>query len=204
MPPKRKKEDKGVDWRNSAARDILLSDLMDETLPLDEDVCPAHEAWEHYSQMAEFQLVPYAQFEKQLKAHREQVDDKFIRAQRQWAAFKRDRSRYPVVDTYADGRRIFRHSPAYDLLRDDVYNRRHVGQNPTAFQATRPEYLEWDLGVFTQRIYQMERQWKFVNYLEKKRSDVEVKKHIRAMKAVEDAAEARVNDGNEKKKNRVG
>ena len=115
-----------------------------------------------------------------------------------WAAFKQDQSCYPVVDTYADDRQIFHHSPAYDLLHDDVYNRCHVGQNPTAFQATR-DYLEWEFGVFTQWIYQMECQWKFVNYLEKKRSDEEVKKHIRAMKAVEDAAEARVHDRNDKK-----
>ena len=50
----------------------------------------------------------------------------------------------------------------------------------------------------------MEHQWKFVNYLEKKRSNKEVKKNNRTMKAVEDAAEARVHDGNDKKKSHVG
>ena len=36
-------------------------------------------------------------------------------------------------------------------------------------RATRKEYEEWDLDIFTQRIYQTERQLKFINYLERKR-----------------------------------
>lgn len=175
MSGKREKE-KGIPWRNSAARQTLLDDLIDESLPIDEEACSTEEAWEHYRHMPEFAFVPYSQFVKQLKDHRKQVDDGFRRAVEQYAAFRRDRERYPVATVYDDGRPIFRHSAAYQQLKKDVYSGAHHGVTPSALRLSTPVYLEWDLAEFTQRIYQMERQWKFVNYLEKKRAEKEANK----------------------------
>lgn len=178
MPGKRKKEEPGINWRDSAAKDMLLADLAAETLPIDEDVCSAEEAWSYYKELIEFKNVPFSQFEKQLKTHREKMSAKFVRSIEQWNAFQRLREQRPEPTTYDNGRRIFRHSAAYKLLRDDVYNKRHHSMTPSAFRLTRPEYQEWGLTEFSQRIFQMERQWKFINYLEKKREDEKIKKEV--------------------------
>ena len=178
MPEKRKKEEPGIKWRDSAAKDMLLADLAAETLPIDEDVCSAEEAWSYYKELIEFKNVPFSQFEKQLKKHREQMSAKFVRSIEQWNAFQRLREQRPEPTTYDNGRRIFRHSAAYKLLRDDVYNKRHHSMTPSAFRLTCPEYQEWGLTEFSQRIFQMERQWKFINYLEKKREDEKIKKEV--------------------------
>ena len=76
-----KKEDKDIDWRKSEARDIILSNLMDEMLPLDEDVCPACQAWE---QMAGLQHV--LSLKDSCNHTKNKVDNKFIYTQQQWVA----------------------------------------------------------------------------------------------------------------------
>ena len=184
-------EEENIAWRHSQARAVILADLMDESLPIDESICSAEEAWKYYSQMWEFADVPYSQFCKQLEKHREQVDVKFVRSAKEWAAFKRDRERYPVATHYSNGRPIFRHSPAYPLLQEDVYAGRHKNMTPSLFQATRVEYQEWGLKEFTQRIYQMERQRKFVNYLEKKRSAKDTQDKVARAAAYAKQVEAR-------------
>ena len=85
-------------------------------------------------------------------------------------ALQHDKALYPVQTVYPNGLPIFRLSPAFDLLRSDVFEKRHENVTPSALRQTREEYKPWPLDVFTQRIYQMERQWKFINYLEHKRS----------------------------------
>ena len=169
-------QSKGIPWKNSASQQILLDDLIDESLPIDEEGCSTEEAWEHYGHMPEFASVPYWQFEKQLKEHRKQVDRKYRRSMKQYAAFQRDRERYPVALNYDNGRPIFRHSEAYQQLKQDVYSGAHRGVEPSALRHSNPVYHAWGLEEFTQRIYQMERQWKFVNYLEKRRAEKEAKK----------------------------
>lgn len=196
MPRKRKPVDEaGINWRFSAARDIVLGDLMDEVLPLEDAVIPAQDAWEYYKDLFEFKDVPYSQFERQLEAHREQVDGKFRKSQQQWEAYQRLRSTHPVPTVYENERRIFRHSTAYPLLKGDVYSGRHRTMTPSALRDTRHEYKEWELKEFTQRIYQMERQWKFINHLENERD----KKKMEAQMNMEKAVKKTVQQQNQKK-----
>ena len=160
---------------------MLLDDLASGTLPIEDDVCSAKEAWDYYKDLIEFKLVPFSQFERQLRKHRETTETKEKSAQKAWSAFKEMRKQHPEPTVYDNGKKIFRHSEAYKILRDDVYAKRHHGYSPSAFRLTNDEYKKWDLDEFTQRIYQMERQWKFINYLEVKRAEKK--------KAVEDARE---------------
>ena len=91
-------------------------------------------------------------------------------ASAQWTAYQRDRALFPEENAvYPNGRHLFRLSPAHPLLTEDVRQGLHHKMTPTALRATRKEYEEWDLDIFTQRIYQTERQLKFINYLERKR-----------------------------------
>ena len=54
-----------IDWRRSEAREIILADLKDGTLPV--DGVSTQEAWEAWSN------VEYAQFSARLRDHRNQV-----------------------------------------------------------------------------------------------------------------------------------
>lgn len=187
MSGKRGHNEKGIDWKNSGARIILLNDLSDDALPIDETACPAEEAWAHYKELMEFSAVPFWQFEKQLRKHRESFKAKDARAMTLWNAYKEMRKRHNEPCTYDDGRRIFRHSEAFKSLRNDVFAGRHRGLTPAALRDEREEYREWPLDVFTQRVYQMERQWKFINYLEKKRAEKKEKEDAALLKAFEES-----------------
>ena len=105
---------KPIKWRGSKAREVLLGDLENKILPLDEDELPALEAWRlTYSEMDEFKEVPYAQFERQLKAHRKQVEKRWDEAIEDKARFLNFRLEFPAPVT-------FRGSPTHVLLRKDV------------------------------------------------------------------------------------
>ena len=75
---------------------------------------------------------------------------------------------------YGNGKRIFRVSPSQALLTTDIQTGKLLEIAPSAFRVTRDEYQEWELHLFTQRIYQAERQKKFINYLEKKRDEKKI------------------------------
>lgn len=165
-------EENWVDWRRCEGRAILLEDLHNGICPLTEDELSAEEAWlTCYVNLPEFGRVGFEQFKKQLKAHRQQVMKKHVAAVNQGIAFQHDRQIYPEALYYDNGLHIFRHSPAYQLLVSDVENGLHDEMTPKALHATRPEYLEWDLNIFRQRIYQTVRQKKYINYLELKNID---------------------------------
>jgi len=212
MPPKRKHQEKGISWSGSAARLVLLADLAEGNVPLDESACSAEEAWEYYQELLEFKDVPFSQFEKQLEAHWAQMNRKMVRAMDQWTALQSDRGKHPEPTHYDNGKLIFRLTPAYEVLRTDVNAGVHHEYTPSALKALCPEYFGWDLGEFTQRIHQMERQKKFINYLEKQRKEkkaaAEAAWHKAMMEAVmeaEDAKEAaeEVNSSKKQKKNDV-
>jgi hypothetical protein len=56
-------------------------------------------------------------------------------------------------------------------LRKDVKAKKHEIMTPSKLRLTRPEYKEFKLEVFKQRIYQEIRHQKFVNFLEWKRTE---------------------------------
>ena len=159
-----------VDWTKCPARGIILADLEDGILSMEESVTSAEDAWNVYRDLPEFTGVAFDQFKTRLKDHREQVKVKFSRSSREEAAFVRDCARRPFPPTHNHrGERIFNHSPAQLLLRNDVKNRVHETMPPAALRMTRPEYVEFSLNQFRPRIYQEVRYQKFVYWLQKKR-----------------------------------
>ena len=100
-----------IDWKKSAARKILLGDIENHLLP---DDMPADEAWRRlYKHMGGFEGVPFKQFEKQLKAHREQVWGRLKRAADDEVRLRNYRNLVPEPTT-------FRRSATHMLLRKDV------------------------------------------------------------------------------------
>ena len=60
-----------MDWMNSAAREIILEDLLPGGYLFGENVMPVSAAWNYYRDMAEFKGPPivFDQFEACLKDH---------------------------------------------------------------------------------------------------------------------------------------
>ena len=172
MAEKRKADDgDDIKWLKLAARAIILADLASGELTVDEDAYLTDEAWDHHSSLHEFRDVPFSQFARQLKIHRERQGKDVERSKEQYAALLRDRSKHAKPTTYENGKPTFRYSDAHPLLQGDVCNERHRGLTPAEFRATRPEYQKWEPQEFAQRIFQMEHQSKFVNYLETNREE---------------------------------
>jgi len=166
-------DDINVDWRGCAAREIILTDLREGRLSLDPAVTSTEEAWNYYGQLEEFELVPYEQFKRQLKAHREQVSKLVAISIPQELALHRDRQLFPMKTTNRNGEPLFYLTEAAKLLREDIERDLHAGLTPSQFRATREEYSVQNCGLtlskFKQRIYQEIRFRKYCNYIEQER-----------------------------------
>jgi hypothetical protein len=174
----RSKKPGWIDWRSSAAREILLEDLLppDGILFGKDHVAPV-EVWEFYKKQEGFQNVVFDQFQERLKAHRKQVSKTYVKSREEEAALARDRHIYPRQPTNNMGELVFDMTPARDLMREDVKHKRHVGLTPSQFQRTRPdEYGVFKAEKFKFIVYQIIRRQKYINWLEKKRA--EKRKHI--------------------------
>lgn len=165
-------DDGNVNWRTSGAREILLDDLHRGVLTLDEELMPAEQAWEVYGPMDSFQLVPFKQFKRQLKAHRQQVLKLVTKSTPEYEAFRRDQATQEQFTHYASGRPIFAASSAHKLLKQDVSELFKEAINIGNLHQTRPEFASWTRAEFTRRVYQEVRYWKFVGYLEAKRTSL--------------------------------
>lgn len=161
---------KPIKWRGSKAREILLNDLENKIVPLDDDDFPAAEAWSTlYCDTDEFKEVPYEQFERQLKAHRKQVQKRWDEATEDGARYMNFRLEFPAPAT-------FRGSPTHILLREDVKEEMERGEGYAMpvdiFRSLRPEYQAMGTSEFGQRLWQERRYRKFCNHLEAKRSAI--------------------------------
>ena len=161
---------KNIKWQGSEAREVLLGDLKNNMLPLDDDEYSAADAWKDvYSRMTEFEEVPFKQFERQLKAHREQVQRRLDEAKADKLRLANFRFDFPAPVT-------FRGSSTHVLLRKDVEEEMENGDGTEIpadiFQSFRPEYEAMPSREFGQRLRQ-ERQYRtFCNHLEAKRESV--------------------------------
>ena len=175
--PDEKDDRKGIDWKNSKARDILLMDLKNGVLPLDETELSASEAWRTvYGILDDFVHVPFKQFEKQLQAHREQVKHANMARERDAISIAYDRKLYPSKIRNHRNEVVFDKSPAQPLLREDVKNGLHERMTVGALKAMRSEYTPFKDFKFRERIYQEVRRQKFMYYMEWKRAKKEVEK----------------------------
>jgi hypothetical protein len=85
-----------IKWRNSIAREILLSDLEDGILSTDEKDLSAEEAWEKfYRHFYEFRKVPFEQFKTKIKDHRNQVQRMINTSAEDELALAHDRGLHP-------------------------------------------------------------------------------------------------------------
>lgn len=165
-----------IRWLHSAAREILLEDLIKGNLDLDNSVVSAEEAWEFYKKLPEFRIVPFRQFKKQLSAHREQVGRLDTKAIPQIQAFEREQRLHPPTFNHRSSphKPHFFMLPEYHTLREDVRQKRNIGMTPSQFRQTRTEYMQLPLTAreFKDRVYQAQRYVKYCNMLEEKREEL--------------------------------
>lgn len=161
---------KNIDWKNSAARDIIIQDLESGLLSLDRNEMPARMAWDlMYKNMIEFKDVLYTQFRDRLNDHRKVMSAKKIESKRQLDLFNYSKTLHPPKEKNSKGEPIWENHPAQELLRKDVADMKHKEMKPQALQASRHEYQVFDSKVFRDHIYQEIRRNKFMNYLNDKR-----------------------------------
>jgi len=169
-------DDRNVDWLRCAAREIILEDLREGRLSLLEEETSTEEAWEHYQLLTEFDLVPFLQFKRQLKAHRQQVTKLIEISMPQEYALAHDRKLFPLQGTKRNGEQKFYLTKAAALLRADVKKDLHAGLTPSQFRLKREEYSKRSCGLslkqFKERIYQEIRYRKYVNWLNMKRDEL--------------------------------
>lgn len=193
-----------IDWRKSAAREVILDDLVDGRLPLEEDVVSAEEAWEEmYFVLPEFQDVVFSQFEARLADHRKQV------ARRQGAqtifldAFRHDQrlraeGYIPGGGMYnRHGQPIFDRSPAAPLLKGDVIDEKHKEMTTEELHASRDEFVAWPIDVFRRRLRQEISTQKWFYYLEWKRAKKLLKRGKKSQDPGQDSEEEDEEDEDE-------
>jgi hypothetical protein len=158
---------KTVSWVSSAAREILLTDLLPpHGILFGKNHLSAAEVWPFYENQEGFEHVEFNYFSARLKAHREQVNDNYLKSVEEEKFLAADRLKYPKQSVNNRGELVFDLHPARDLLRDDVKHNRHVGKTPSEIQATRPnEYGVFKPHIFSRKVYQTVRLQKFFNYL---------------------------------------
>ena len=167
---------KKINWRNSEARNILLADVEDGALK--ENVL-VEDAWEFYKHLPAFSEVPFGQFKKQLKAHRDQVCIRKERLGDEEAALKQFKKLNPRKTHNNKGEPVFDMMPGKMLLRKDIEEGKHLEMTVNDFYNSRKEYTCITKSKFKERVHQEKRRKKYFHYLKTKTSEEKKEKKDR-------------------------
>ena len=160
-----------VDWKKTKAKKILIEDLENDVLPLSADDMSAIDCWKIYKQYPEFRGIQFDQFEERLADHRAAIERQKNVSYYDEESFLRDRMLRPVKPTNQRGEPKFYLSPAYDLLKEHIKEKKHKRLSPLTLWYGFEPYQAFDKSKFRQRIYQEERKQKFIFQLELKRAE---------------------------------
>ncbi len=143
-----------IKWRTSAARTIILEDLEETFLPLTELQFTTEDAWRGYRHLPELSLVPFSQFKRQLKAHREQVCVRKETLGEEEAALIQFRMMNPQQKFNNRFEPVFDMMPGKELLRQDIKDGLHLTMCLVDFRNSRPEFGCLTRKKFKERVYQ--------------------------------------------------
>ncbi len=170
----REKKKDWVDWRNHAAREILRQDVERDGRLYGRDDVDATEAFDFYREnQPEFAGVPFDQFKARYDELIEIAARRRARSAKQEEYLRHDRRLHPRQSHNHRGEPVFDFDTnAKLLLRDDIkIYELHLEMSPAELWESRDVYMKYKLEIFRQRIYQEIRRNKFINYLEKKRTE---------------------------------
>jgi hypothetical protein len=149
-----------IDWKKSAAREILLADLEPPKGWLyGLDNLAAQDVYDYYIARYEeegfFQEVPFSQFEKRYDEAIKTAAKRRARSAEEEEMLKHDRLLHPRQTHNNRG------EPVFDLdqeakahLSDDIKNNLHKQMKPEDLWLSREVYQKYRLNKFRQRIYQ--------------------------------------------------
>jgi hypothetical protein len=158
-----------IDWQKSQAKNVIISDLEDGVLSAYETAVSSEQAWDVYKNLPKFKDICFKQFKERLKDHRKAHMKKLEESIQEEDAFQHDCLLHPHNETHdRRGKLIFDHSPAKDLLCNDIKNGAYPLLSPMELWNLHPEYKLFDLMTFRQRIFQEIKRNKFINWCEMK------------------------------------
>lgn len=161
-----------IDWGKSESKQIVLDDLEARVISLDNTDSAEDLYYGMYCNTPEFitEKVGFKQFRDRLRDHRKQVKVKLEAPGWETAALAHDRLLFPKKTHNQRGEKIFYLSEAYPLLIQDVVAKKHLQMKPSQLKASRPEYGDFSLAIFDQRIRQAVRKERLINWMEDKRN----------------------------------
>ena len=171
---KKKARDGWVNWRMHAAREILWEDIEPGGWLHGLDNEDARAVFDVYqSRQAEFQDIPFAQFEARYNETIKRATKRRARALQEEHFFQHDRLLHPRQSHNHRGEPVFdMDATAKAQLLWDVDNKLHKQYTPMKLWELRPAiYGKYKLNIFRAKIYQVVRKKKFINWLEKKRTE---------------------------------
>ena len=163
---------KWVDWKNHAAREILMEDLecggwlygLDESARVVFDI--------YQDRQEEFENVPFDQFEIRYKDATKKAAKRRARSAAEEEWLNRDRILHPRECHNRRGEPVFDMDIAAKAqLQADIKNRLHKQMKPMELWNYRQVYAKYKLDKFRPRIYQEIRRIKMLKWLEKKRKE---------------------------------
>ena len=157
-----------IDWRNSAAREILIEDLQPGGWLYEEDLKVSVIYSIYFHNLEEFEDVPFDQFEVRYKEAKKNATKRYARSAEEARYLEHDRQLYPRQSSNRRGEPVFDMDVAKGLLREEI--NLHPSMKPKALWQSRQEYMKFKLDIFRQRIYQEKRRKKYLNHLDKKRT----------------------------------
>ena len=171
-----------IDWRNSESKQIVLDDLEVGVISLDESDSAEDLFYGMYQFTPEFiaERVTFGQFRDRLKDHRDQLKHKFESPSWEEAALEHDRLLHPKKMYNQRGEKIFYWSEAMALLKQDVAEKKHLAMTPSQLHQSRPEYGQFKLAIFDQRIQQAICKERLINWMNDKREEeIQIRKERR-------------------------
>jgi hypothetical protein len=150
-------------WRNSKAKDQLIKDLKDGTIPVFAADMPPLVA---YRSRQVYQDHDYEQFRDHLNDLRKKIREKKDRSFQDAAALEHDRAICPKAMHDHRGFPKWDVSEAQKLLSKDVEDGKDKTCSPQELWHSNDAYKEFPLEVFRGHIYQERRRQKFLKWLE--------------------------------------
>jgi hypothetical protein len=170
-----KKKNGRIDWKKSAAREILLEDLEPPKGWLyGVDNLDAKHVYDYYKVKYKeiFELVPFAQFKTRYHEAIKIAAKRRARSAEEEAMLNHDRGLHPRQTHNHRGEPVFDMDvEAKAQLSEDVQNNLHNRLTPMELWKSREVYSKYQLKIFRHRIYQYKKRVKFLNWLEKQRNE---------------------------------
>ena len=199
-----------IDWRTSAAREIVMEDLATggwlEAIDNPLDKAPMiFQVYKHTYE--EFEDVVYDQFEARLKDYVRENSKSKERSKEEEKWMREDRKLHPRQTHNQRGEPVFDMDYAKRVLREDVKNNVHLEMKPKELWELREPYHKFKPDIFRQRIYQEVRRNKMINHMEnkrtKRRQQFKAQKEKDLKKQAEEMEKQRLKEEKEREKQRL-